>query len=257
MKRLWSIRTTNFETYKFLQATSDMTTKELIGKVAKLFNLSQNFISLKFEFQPGNSAKKLTISTEEGNEESYQHALTALPNYSRTTVEMKIERMKEKSISDQRNFRKKEVVAEEIKREMGLHDDQGKGKKGYMDAKWTTKCDTLMQQDSRFLLEFDKLQTGVELAFGDKRYLLNPFQLICPVCGDVKCLGNMNQPVVLTQHISTQHQTHSAMACKKRLKHGAIIISSVPWIRTVRHFCTKIFLTPQHYCQHHGSGMPS
>ena len=76
---------------------------------------------------------------------------------------MKITRMKETAIpaSDQRNFRKKEVVAEEIKREMGLHDDQGKEKKGYIDAKWTTQCDTLMEQDSRFLLEFDKLQAGV------------------------------------------------------------------------------------------------
>ena len=70
MKRLWSIRTTNSSTYKFLQATSDMTTKELMGKVAKLFNLKQHFISLKFEFQPGNSAEKLTILMEEGDEES-------------------------------------------------------------------------------------------------------------------------------------------------------------------------------------------
>lgn len=92
------------------------------------------------------------------------------------------------------------------------------GKKGYMDAKWTTQCGTLMEQDSRFLLECDKLQAGVELAFGDKRYLLNPFQLICPICGEVKWLGNMNQPVALIQHISNQHQTDSAMACNKRLK---------------------------------------
>ena len=197
-----------------------MTTNELIGKVAKLFNLKQHFIPLKFEFQPGNSAEKLTILMEEGDEESYQHALTVLPNYSQINVEMKITRMKETAIpaSDQRNFPKKEVVAEEIKREMGLHDDQGKGKKGYMDAKWTTQCDTLMEQDSRFLFEFDKLQAGVELAFGDKRYLLNPFQLICPICGDVKCLGNMNQPVALAQHMSSQHQTDSAVACNKRLK---------------------------------------
>jgi hypothetical protein len=157
-----------------------MTTKELIGKVAKLFNLKENFISLTFDFQPDNCTEKLNITIEEGDEESYQHALTVLPNYSRVTVEMSIQRMKEISISGERKYRRKEVVAEEIKREMGLHDDQGKGKKGYMDAKWTAKCDTLMEHDSRFLFEYDKLQSGVELAFGDKRYLLNPFQIICP-----------------------------------------------------------------------------
>jgi hypothetical protein len=195
-----------------------MTTKELIGKVAKLFNLKQQFISLSFEFQPDNCAEKLHIAIEEGDEEGYQHALTILPNYLRITVEMKIERMKEISISGERNCRRKKVVAEDIKREVGLHDDQGKGKKGYMDAKWTAKCDTLMEQDSSFLFEYDKLQAGVELAFRERRYLLNPFQLICPICGEVKCMGNMNQPVALIQHITTQHSTDAAVACTKRLK---------------------------------------
>ena len=68
----------------------------------------------------------------------------------------------------------------------------------------------------------------MELAWGDKRYLLNPFQIICPVCGDVKCLGNMSQPSSLLQHISTQHATESAVACVKRLK---------AWIKN--HFISK------------------
>ena len=201
-----------------MQVASTMTTKELIGKVAKLFNLREKFICLSFEFQPGAGAEKLTIEIEEGDEESYQHALTILPNYSRITVELRIEKMKEAGISNQRNFRKKEVVGEEIKREMGLHDDQGKAKKGYLDAKWTAKCDALMEEDSRFLFEYDKLQAGIELALGDKRYLLNPFQMICPICGHVKCLGNMSQLASVIQHITTQHTTDAAVACTRRLK---------------------------------------
>ena len=72
------------------------------------------------------------------------------------------------SICGERKFRKKEIVAEEVKREMNLHDDEGKGKKGFLDAKWTAKCDNIMEGDSGFLLEFDKLQAGVQLAKGTR-----------------------------------------------------------------------------------------
>ena len=113
--------------------------------------------------------------------------------------------MKEAGISNQRKFRKKEVVGEEIKREMGLHDDQGKAKKGYLDAKWTAKCDA-------FLFEYDKLQAGIEPALGDKRYLLNPFQMICPICGHVKCLGNMGQLASVIQHISNSLIIHEQIS---------------------------------------------
>ena len=195
-----------------------MTTKDLMSKVASLFNIKQPLICLSFDFEPGGGAEILKIEIEEGDEESFQHALTILPNYSRITVEVRIEKMKEIAISGKRNFCRKEVVGEKIKREMGLHNDEGQGKKGYMDAKWTTKCDSLMEEDSRFLFEYDKLQDGVNLALGDKKYLLNPFHIICPICGNVKCLGNMNQLATLIQHISTQHSTDSAAACCKRLK---------------------------------------
>ena len=93
-----------------MQVASTMTTKELIGKVAKLFNLKEKFICLSFEFQPGAGTEKLTIEIEEGDEESYQHALTILPNYSRITVELRIEKMKEAGISNQRKFRKLNVI---------------------------------------------------------------------------------------------------------------------------------------------------
>ena len=61
--------------------------------------------------------------------------------------------------------------------------DKGKCKRAFLDVKWTEQCDKLMQEGTRFLFEFDKLQDGMELALGDKRYILNPFQMICPICG--------------------------------------------------------------------------
>ena len=75
-----------------------------------------------------------------------------------------------------------------------------------------------MEEDSRFLFEYDKLHAGIELALADKIYLLNPFQMICPICGHVKCLGNMSQLASVIQHITTQHTTDAAVACTRRLK---------------------------------------
>jgi hypothetical protein len=146
----------------------------------------------------------MKIETEEGNEDSFQHALKVLPNYSCVTVEVKVERMKEVRLEEnRRRARTKEVVSEEIKRSMGIHTDEGKSKKGFLDAKWTHKCDRLMEEDSRFIFEFDKLQAGVKLALGDGRYLLNLFQIICPICGDIKTLGNMNQRSSVINHLFT------------------------------------------------------
>ena len=64
----------------------------------------------------------MKIETEEGNEDSFQHALKVLPNYSCVTVEVKVERMKEVRLEEnRRRARTKEVVSEEIKRAMGIH----------------------------------------------------------------------------------------------------------------------------------------
>lgn len=214
-----------------------MTAKELICKVAKLFNLKQHMVSLCFEFKPSPGDEKMNIEIEEGDDESFQHALRILPNYTKVTVATRFTKMKEVALPTQtRAARSKEAISEEIKREMGLHNDEGKATKGYLDAKWTDRCDTLMEEDSRFLFEFDKLQAGVALAWGDKRFLLNPFQMICPVCGNIKCLGNMNQPAALLQHMTTQHQTESAQVCVKRLK---------AWVKN--HFISKVQLNQETY----------
>ena len=79
------------ETYKFLQRASDMTTKELTGKVASCLISSNISFPLNLNFNKAiNYAEKLTILMEEGDEESYQHALTVLLNYSQIIVEKKL-----------------------------------------------------------------------------------------------------------------------------------------------------------------------
>ena len=207
-----------------------MNTKDLFGKVAALFNLKQQLICLSFGFRPQREAEDMKIEIKEGDEDSFQHALKVLPNYSRITVEVKVERMKEVRLEEnRRRARTKEVVSEEIKRAMGIHTDEGKSKKGFRDAKWIHECDRLMEEDSRFIFEFDKLQAGVELALGDGRYLLNPFQMICPICGDVKTLGNMNQPSSVINHLSIMHRENgNTDGCIKRLQ---------AWLKN--HFITR------------------
>ena len=100
-----------------------------------------------------------------------------------------------------RNVRNKEVVSEQIKREMGLHDDQGKRKRGCINAIWSRKCSEIMNNDPRFLLEFDKVQNGIEKIWGSKHYVLNPFQILCPLCGEIRVLSKMNQPQEIIAHI--------------------------------------------------------
>ena len=92
-------------------------------------------------------------------------------------------------------------MAEQLKREMGLHDDAGKRTRGFLDAKCTAKCDEIMEEDSRFLLKFDKTKAGVKLVCGNDGYLLNPFQVICPICMEIKVLNSMNQLCALSQHL--------------------------------------------------------
>ncbi len=79
-------------------------------------------------------------------------------------VELKVQAQTEFSLPDgKRKTRTKEVVSELIKREMGLHTDEGQRKRGFLDVTWTARCDKLMAEDSRLLLEFDKLKAGVKL----------------------------------------------------------------------------------------------
>jgi hypothetical protein len=66
------------------------------------------------------------------------------------------------------------------------------------------------QQDSRLLLEFDKLKLGIGLALGDARFLISPFQVICPICANIVVLRAMNQPRALVQHMKDKHDALAA-----------------------------------------------
>ena len=110
-----------------------MNTKDLVGKVAALFNLKQQLICLSFSFRPQREAEDMKIEIEEGDEDSFQHALKVLPNYSRITVEVKVERMKEVRLEEnRRRARSKEVVSEEINVQWESTLTKGKVKKAFV-----------------------------------------------------------------------------------------------------------------------------
>ena len=201
VSRVWNMRTFASKNYKMVQVNNKMTTREFIAKVAKIFNVRKELICVTYDFDTGDEVVKVEI--EESDDNSLHHAVEVLKNYSKLTVEVKLQPSPaELSIADgKRALRSKEVVAEQLKREMGLHDDAGKRTRGFLDAKWTAKCDQIMEEDSRFLLEFDKTKAGVKLVFGNDGYLLNPFQVICPICMEIKVLSSMNQLRALSQHL--------------------------------------------------------
>ena len=198
---MWNMRTFASKNYKMVQLNNKMTTREFIAKVAKIFNVRKEFIFVTYDFDTGDEVVKVEI--EESNDNSLYHAVEVLKNYSKLTVEVKLQPSPaEISIADgKRVLRSKEVVAEQLKREMGLHDDAGKRTRGFLDAKCTAKCDEIMEKDSRFLLKFDKTKAGVKLVCGNDGYLLNPFQVICPICMEIKVLNSMNQLCALSQHL--------------------------------------------------------
>ena len=86
-----------------------------------------------------------------------------------------------------------------------MHDDSGKRKRGFLDSKWTEQCDRLLSEDSRFLLQFDKLKSGVKLVFRSGAYLLNPVQVFYPICLEIKVLSSMNQLRSLSQLFRELH----------------------------------------------------
>ena len=82
---------------------------------------------------------------------------------------------------------------------------RGIRKRGFLDAKWTERCNKPTAEDSRFLLEYDKLKSGMELVLGTAEYIINPFQAICPICGEIRILNAMRQIRPLCQHIKEKN----------------------------------------------------
>ena len=64
--------------------------KDLFVKVSSLFNVKQQLICLSFGFQPQTMAEEMKMEIEEGDEDSFQHPMKILPDYSRITVEVKV-----------------------------------------------------------------------------------------------------------------------------------------------------------------------
>lgn len=217
---MWTIKTQHSTAAKFISVNSGMTTKEFMERVSKLFNLKQRLICVTYQFAAGGST--LAMEIEDNDENSLSHAIEHLPNYSLLTVEVKRILTPQELIIQQgkRVVRTKEILSEEIKREMGLHDDSGRRKRGFLDAKWSVKCTELLSEDTRFLLEFDKLKSGVKLVFGDGNYLLNPFQVVCPICLEIKVLGSMNQLRALLQHLREVHSENgnATRLCKRLME---------------------------------------
>jgi hypothetical protein len=194
-----------------VQVSSKMSVDDLFQKISKIFQVNKNMIILTYTFKPPNCSESIDVEIAPSNESSLYHALEALDNYAKLMVELKVQNRVKFSLSDgKRKIRTKETISELFKRGMGLHTDEGQRKRGFLDAKWTTRCDKLMVEDSRLLLEFDKLKLGIGLALGDARFLISPFQVICPICANIVVLRAMNQPRALVLHMKDKHDALAA-----------------------------------------------
>lgn len=185
---MWSIETSHSKMYKLITMRKDMTSKEFMDKISKLFNIKLGYFSVGYSL-PQNPEMQVELDMDDS--EGFVNAYCLLPNFSKLKVVMKTQISGNITLAmGKRTARNKEVVSEEMKREMGLHDEEGKRKRGCVNAKWTAKCWELMETDPRFMMEFDKVQSGIEKTWGSKHYLLNPFQAVCPICGDTCTLKN-------------------------------------------------------------------
>ncbi|CAB3978286.1 Hypothetical predicted protein [Paramuricea clavata] len=184
-----------------------MTTSEFMTKVAKIFNVRKDFICITYKLPSSIDDEQVTVEIEERDPNSLQHAINVLKDYSKLTIEVKLQpnTIDLQIMDGKRVLRTIEVITEEIKRKMGLHSDTGKRTRGFLDAKWTEQCSQLLSEDSRYLLQFDKLKAGAKLIFGNDGYILNPVQVICPVCLEIKILSSMNQLRSLSQHFKEVH----------------------------------------------------
>ena len=158
-----------------VQVNKKRSAYEFVEKIAKMFGLKRNCICITYQFKVDGETVKYEI---EGRDDgSLSIAIDILKDFSKLTVEFEMKPAGGEFLSSDgpRKITSKEVVAEQLKREMGLHNDQGIQKRGYQDSKWTERCDELMKEDSRFLL--DCLKSRMAKVLGDAGYVLNPVQV--------------------------------------------------------------------------------
>ena len=149
--KMWSIETSHSKMYKLITVRKDMASKEFMEKISKLFNIKLGYFSVGYSL-PQNP--EIQVELDMDDSEGFGNAYCLLPNFYKLKVVMKTQISGNLTLAmGKRTVRNKEVVAEEIKREMGLHDEEGKRKRGCVNAKWTAKCWELMETDSRFMME--------------------------------------------------------------------------------------------------------
>lgn len=201
--KMWSIQTSHSKMFKLITVRKDMTSNEFMEKISKLYNIKMGYFSVGYSL-PQNP--ELQVELDMDDSEGFGNAYCLLPSFSKLKVVMKTQISGNISIAmGKRTVRNKEIVSEEIKREMGLYDEEGKRKRGCVNAHWTAKCWELIETDPRFLMEFDKVQSGIEKTWGSKSFLLNPFQAVRPICGEICVLSKMNQPQEMMTHIKEKH----------------------------------------------------
>ena len=138
--------------YKLITVQKNMKSKELMEKIGKLFKLKVGYFSITYTLP---QSRDMRIEIEEDDDEGFANAYRLLPNFSKLKVELKSHSAGGITMPvGNRNVRNKEIVSEQIKREMGLHDDQGKRKRGCINAIWSRKCSEIMDNDPRFLLDY-------------------------------------------------------------------------------------------------------
>ena len=110
-----------------------MTTAEFIGKVAKIFNVREELICITYQLHCNTDDEVITIEIEERDPGSLLHATNVLKDFSKLTVEVKLQANPSNlPIMDGGHVvHQKEVITEQIKREIGLHDDSGKVPGGF------------------------------------------------------------------------------------------------------------------------------
>ena len=68
-----------------------MSTSDFISKVAKIFNVRKELICVTYEFPLNDGSEVVKVEIEERDSSSLHHAINVLKDYSKLTVEVKLE----------------------------------------------------------------------------------------------------------------------------------------------------------------------
>ena len=106
--------------------------------MVKLSKFSKELICVTYELEYNADEEVITIEIKERDPGSLLHVINVLKDFSKLTVEVKLQpNPSDLPIMDgKRVVYVKKVITEQIKREMGLHDDGGKRTRGFLDGQW-------------------------------------------------------------------------------------------------------------------------